>query len=223
MLSVNREILTDKITQGGELPAYAWVPPGVPGYEQQKIEGAGMTQEERNELAKKYYAEAGYGPDKPFTVEILYNTSENHKKIAVAIASMWKQTLGVDATLKNEEWKVYLDTREQKQYDITRAAWIGDYLDPSNFMEQHTQFAGTQNDLGYNNPTFDGDLRKAQVTPDPGERMAVLEAAEKTFLADVPMIPIYHYTNQHLVSTKVAGYYDNLLGWNLTRYMSLSE
>ena len=92
------------------MPAYAWVPPGVPGYEQQKIEGAGMTQEERNELAKKYYAEAGYSADKPFKMEILYNTSENHKKIAVAIASMWKQTLGVDATLKNEEWKVYLDT-----------------------------------------------------------------------------------------------------------------
>jgi oligopeptide transport system substrate-binding protein len=223
MLAVNREVLTDKITQGGELPAYAWVPPGVPGYEQQKVEGAGMTQAERNELAKKYYAEAGYSADKPYKIEILYNTSENHKKIAVAIASMWKQTLGVDATLKNEEWKVYLDTREQKQYDIARMAWIGDYLDPSNFMEQHTQFAGTQNDLGYDNKTFDDDLRKAQVTPDTGERMKVLQAAEKVFLDDVAIIPIYHYTNQHLVSTKVSGYYDNLLGWNLTRYMSMSE
>jgi len=223
MLAVNREVLTDKITQGGEQPAYAWVPPGVPGYEQQKIEGADMTQEERNELAKKYYAEAGYSESNPYKVEILYNTSENHKKIAVAIASMWKQTLGVDATLKNEEWKVYLDTREQKQYQLARMAWIGDYLDPSNFMEQHTQYAGTQNDLGYNNATFDGDLRKAQVTPENGERMKILEAAEKTFLTDVPIIPIYHYTNQHLVSTKITGYYDNLLGWNLTRYMAKAE
>src|SRR5262245_5709178 len=223
MLSINREVLTDKITQGGELPAYAWVPPGVPGYEQQKIEGADMTQAERNELAKKYYAEAGYSADKPYKVEILYNTSENHKKIAVAIASMWKQTLVVDATLKNEEWKVYLDTREQKQYDVARMAWIGDSLDPSYFTEQHAQFAGTQNDLRYDNKGFDDDLRKAQVTPDTGERMKVLQEAEQIFLGDVAIIPIYHYTNQHLVSTKISGYYDNLLGWNLTRYMSMSE
>jgi oligopeptide transport system substrate-binding protein len=106
---------------------------------------------------------------------------------------------------------------------VARMAWIGDYLDPSNFMEQHTQFAGTQNDLGYDNKTFDGDLRKAQVTTDIGERMKILQAAEKVFLDDVAIIPIYHYTNQHLVSTKISGYYDNLLGWNLTRYMSMSE
>jgi oligopeptide transport system substrate-binding protein len=222
-LSVNREILTDKITQGGELPAYGWVPPGVPGYEQQSILGADMTQEQREEKAKQLLAEAGYGPDNPLKVELLYNTSENHKKIAVAIASMWKQTLGVDATLTNQEWKVYLDTREQKQYELTRAAWIGDYLDPSNFMEQHTQAAGTQNDLGYNNPKFDALLVKAAETPDTGTRMKMLADAEAMFLADLPMIPIYHYTNQHLVSKKVTGYYSNLLGWNLTRYMSISE
>ena len=90
-------------------------------------------------------------------------------------------------------------------------------------MEQHTQFAGTQNDLGYNSKTFDDDLRKAQVTSDTAERMKLLEAAEKTFLTDVAIIPIYHYTNQHLVSTKITGYYDNLLGWNLTRYMAKAE
>jgi oligopeptide transport system substrate-binding protein len=222
-LAVNREVLTDKITQGGELPAYAWVPPGVPGYTQQKMEGADLTQKEREALAKKYFAEAGYGPDKPLKVEILYNTSENHKKIAVAVASMWKQVLGVDATLTNQEWKVYLDTREQKAYQVTRAAWIGDYLDPSNFMEQFTVAAGPQNDLGYNNKKHDDLLKEAAITPDQTKRMKLLEEAEATFLADMPMIPIYHYTNQHLISTKLQGYNDNLLGYNLSRYMSISQ
>lgn len=222
-LAVNREVLTDKITQAGELPAYSWVPPGVPGYTQQKMEGADMTQEQREELAKKYFAEAGYGPDKPLKVELLYNTSDNHKKIAVAVASMWKQVLGVEATLTNQEWKVYLDTREQKQYEVMRAAWIGDYLDPSNFMEQFMVAAGPQNDLGYDNPKHDDLLKQAQVTPDPAARTKELQDAEATFLADQPMIPIYHYTNQHLISKKLAGYNDNLLGYNLTRYMSIAQ
>jgi oligopeptide transport system substrate-binding protein len=222
-LAVNREVLTDKITQGGELPAYAWVPPGVPGYQQQKMEGADMTQKEREALAKKYYAEAGYGPGKPLKLELLYNTSENHKKIAVAVASMWKQVLGVNVALNNQEWKVYLDSRHQKNYQIARAAWIGDYLDPSNFMEQFMKSSGAQNDLGYDNPKHDDLLREAAVTPDQSKRMKILQDAEATFLSDMPMIPIYHYTNQHLISTKLAGYYDNLLGYNLTRYMSIKQ
>lgn len=219
-LAVDREILTDKITQGGEIPAYGWVPPGVDGYTQQSVAWAKMSQAERNEMAKKLYAEAGYSADKPLEIELLYNTSENHKKIAVAISAMWKQTLGVKANLVNQEWKVYLETRDQKQYQVVRAGWIGDYLDPSNFNEQYMSDAGVINNIGYNNKDFDALLKKAQVTPVKADRMKLLEQAEAIFLNDLPLIPIYHYTNQHLVSKKIDGYFDNLLGYNLTRYMS---
>lgn len=218
--AIDRDTLIDKVTQAGEAPAYSWVPPGLPGYTQQKVSFADMSQEQRNEMAKKLYAEAGYGPDKPLDIEILYNTNENHKRIAVAIASMWKKTLGVNAKLTNQEWKVYLDTRDRKDYQVARAAWIGDYMDASNFMEQYLSTAGVANSLGYNNAKYDEALKKAQVTSDPAARMKLLQDAEAQFLSDLPLIPIYHYTTKHLVSQKLDGWVDNLLDYHLTRYMS---
>src|SRR5262249_60639058 len=108
---------------------------------------------------------------------------DNHKKIAVAIAAMWKKALGIDVKLTNQEWKVYLDTRAQKNYQIARAAWIGDYMDPSDFMEQYMADAGTSNFLAYNGAQHDADLKKAQVTADPVARMKLLQDAEAAFLA----------------------------------------
>ncbi len=220
-LAVDREILTDKITQGGELPAYAWVPPGVPGYEQQSVFFKGMKMAERLEMAKKLYAEAGYGPDNPLEIQLLYNTSENHRKIAIAIASMWKKALGVKMTLTNQEWKVYLDTRDQKKYEIARAAWIGDYVDPLNFLELFLSNAGERNDAGYNSAKFDGLLADAAKPANIDKRMNYLEQAEKVFLDDVALIPIYHYTSQHMISKKVAGWEFNILDIHLSRYLSL--
>jgi oligopeptide transport system substrate-binding protein len=219
-LAIDRQILTDKITQGGEVPAYAWVPPGVPGYDAQSTDFANMTQAERDAEAKKLLAEAGYGDGNPLKIEILYNTSERHQKIAVAIASMWKKTLGVEATMTNQEWKVYLDTRDQKNFQVARAAWIGDYMDASNFLDLFLSNAGERNDAGYNNPKFDELMAAAAVNPDAAARQDQLEEAEKVFLADLPLIPIYHYRDVKMVSTKVHGYVDNVMGFHLTRYLS---
>jgi oligopeptide transport system substrate-binding protein len=221
-MAIDRDILTEKITQGGEVPAYSWVPPGIAGYTQQKFDYAGMSAAERIEAAKKLYAEAGYGPDKPLKVEILYNTNENHRKIAVAIAAMWHQFLGVDATLTNQEWKVYLDTRDKKDFQIARAAWIGDYPDPINFLDMFESTAGNRNDAGYNNPKYDDLLKQSATTADPQARFKLLEQAEKTFLDDQAIIPIYHYTTKQLVSKKVSGWQDNILGLHLTRYLSIN-
>ncbi len=165
-MAIDRETLTKKITQGGELPAYSWMPPGVPGYDQQKLDFADMSMKERLAKAKKILKDAGYGPDNPLQVEILYNTSENHKKIAIAIASMWK-ALGVQVKLTNQEWKVYLDTRRKKNYQVARAAWIGDYLDPSDFMEQYMSDAGDSNFIGYNNKDYDDLLHQAPTETNP--------------------------------------------------------
>jgi len=220
-LSIDRDLLVNKITQGGEQPAYEWVPPGVPGYEQQPVDFASMTQKERNELAKKLYAEAGYSVDNPLKVQVLHNTSERHRKIAIAIASMWKKTLGVDMTLTNQEWKVYLDSRDKKDFQVARAAWIGDYMDASNFLDLFVSSAGERNDAGYNNAKFDELLNAASVNPDPAARQKQLEEAERIFLTDLPIIPIYHYRNLNMISTKVKGWVPNVMGFNLTRYLSL--
>jgi oligopeptide transport system substrate-binding protein len=221
-LAIDREILTEKITQAGELPAYSWVPPDIAGYTQQATFYQDMSQEERTAQAIELMTAAGYGPDNPLQVELLYNTSDNHKKIAVAIASMWKK-IGVETTLTNQEWKVYLESRDQKNYQIARAAWIGDYADPLNFLELFLSDAGERNDAGYNNPEFDRLVAEAAGTVDPDARLKLLEQAEKIFLDDVALIPIYHYTSQHMISPAVVGWEFNILDVHLGRYISLAE
>lgn len=222
-LAINREILTEKVTQGGELPAYGWVPPGVPGYEQQSVDFKDMPMEERLAEAKRLYAEAGYGPDNPLEVELLYNTSENHRKIAIAVGSMLKKALGVKLTLTNQEWKVYLESRDQKNYQMARAAWIGDYVDPLNFLELFLSNAGERNDIGYDNPEYDRLIAEAAKPENIDRRFELLQQAEKVFLDDVGLIPIYHYTSQHMISPKVAGWEFNILDIHLSRYLSLES
>ena len=181
-----------------------------------------MSQDEREALAKKLYAEAGYGPDKPLKVEILYNTSESHKKIAIAVQNMWKKVLGVETTITNQEWKVFLDTRSKKEFQVTRAAWIGDYVDPYTFEQMFLSDAGTQNDPGYDSKDYDTLLAKAQKTVDQPARLKLLQKAEKLFLDDNAIIPIYHYNTKHLVSSRVSGWDFNLLDIHLGRYMTVA-
>ena len=221
-LAIDREILVDKITQAGELPAYSWVPPGIHGYQQQYVDFKDMPKKERIAKAIALLAKNGYTPLNPLQVEILYNTSENHKKIAVAIQSMWK-AVGVKATLKNEEWKVYLGTRHDKQYQVARAAWIGDYEDPTTFLTMFLSDAGDQNDAGYNNPEYDKLVKESALAKDPAARMKMLEQAEAIFLKDLPIIPIYHYATKHMVSSKLVGWEPNVLDYHLARDLSFKE
>ncbi|HEY4163054.1 MAG TPA: peptide ABC transporter substrate-binding protein [Dongiaceae bacterium] len=218
-LAVDRETLVEKITQSGELPAYAWVPPGIHGYEQQSVDFKGMSKIERLARAKALLLKNGYTSSNPLKVDILYNTSENHKKIAVAVQNMWK-AIGVQATITNQEWKVYLGTRHDKQFQVARAAWIGDYEDPTTFLTLFLSDAGDQNDAGYNNPDYDKLVKGSALETDPAKRMQMLEQAEAIFLKDLPIIPIYHYTTKHLVSKKLAGWEFNVLDFHLTRDLS---
>jgi oligopeptide transport system substrate-binding protein len=222
-LAIDRETLVEKITQAGEFAAYSWIPPGVLDYTNQPLEWASLGQDERNAMAQKLYAEAGYSADKPLEVEVLYNTSENHKKVAIAVTGMWQQTLGVKATLRNEEWKAFLATRSEKQFQITRAGWIGDYNDANTFLDLFLSDVGPINDPGYASAKYDELVNGASVEKDPAKRRAMLEEAERTFLADLPAIPIYHYTTKHLVKPYVTGWVDNILDYHPTRYVSVTR
>ncbi len=221
-LAVNREILVSKITQGGEAPAYSWEPP-MSNYKQAfvdfKDDAAGAASGAKPGSCWRSTATPS---DNPLKVELLYNTSENHKKIAVAVQSMWKQ-IGIDATLRNEEWKVYLETRDKKQFDVARAAWIADYDDPINFADMFLSDAGERNDAGYNNPEYDKLVKATGTETDPAKRMQMFHDAEQIFLNDNAMIPIYHYTSQHMVSKKVAGWEYNILDFHLARFISVAE
>ena len=219
-LAIDREAIADKVTQGSFLPGYSWVPPGVPDYPSHFLGFKDMPQKDRVAKAKELMAKAGYGPDKPLKLEILYNTSENHKKIAIAIQNMWKQ-IGVDATLNNQEWQVYLDTRDNKQYDVARAAWIADYVDPVTFLDLFLSDAGVRNDAGYNNAEFDKLVKDSFGITDPKQRMETLAKAEQIFLDDLPLIPILYYKTKHMVSKRVQGWAYNSLDFHLGRYMSV--
>jgi oligopeptide transport system substrate-binding protein len=219
-LAIDREILTEKITQSGEIPAYGWVP-AVEGYTQQTMEEKSLDKAARVALAKQLYAESGYTADKPLELEILYNTSDNHKKLAVAVAAMWKQTLGVTTQLRNEEWKVYLSSRSQKQFQVIRSGWIGDYNDAYSFLGLFKSDVGEMNPSNYKNPEFDRLMKEAETQADVKLRSEAMAQAERVLLADMPIVPVYHYTTQHLVSSKVTGWVDNVMDVHPSRYLGI--
>jgi oligopeptide transport system substrate-binding protein len=209
-LAVDRDILVERITGAGEIPAYAWVP-AINDYVSPVPEWSRWTQDERNAEARRLYNEAGYSEDQPLSVEILYNTNENHKRVSVAIASMWKQVLGVKTRLLNQEWKVFLSTRKAKDAtEVFRAGWIGDYNDPFTFAQ--LMYSGNElNDSGYSNPAYDDLLARAALTVDSGERASLMTEAEDILLQDFPIMPLYFYVSKHLVKPWVGGYQSNIM------------
>ncbi|MGI9330521.1 MAG: peptide ABC transporter substrate-binding protein, partial [Gammaproteobacteria bacterium] len=217
----DREILTQRVAGAGEIAAYGWVPP-VAGYTGQQPEWANWTQAERNARAQALYAEAGFSADNPLRVEVLYNTNENHKRMSVAIASMWKQVLGVETSLLNQEWKVFLETRNQKSdTQVFRAGWIADYNDAYSFAQlMHSK--NEQNDSGYVNADYDALLDQAAVEQDPAVRAGYLEAAEQVLLTDLPIMPVYFYVSKHLVKPRVQGFVPNIMDHHPTRQLSLN-
>ena len=209
-LAVDRDIITGQVTNAGEVPAYGWVPP-VQNYTGQQMPEASWTQEERMEEARRLYALAGYSEENPLRTRILYNTQEDHRRIAVAISSMWKQTLGVEVEILNQEWKVFLDTRQQKiETEIYRSGWIGDYNDAYTFAELFASGSGL-NHTGYSSPDYDRLLREASAEGDMKRRAELLQQAERVLVEDLPIMPLYFYVTARLVRPWVGGFTPNIM------------
>lgn len=211
-LAIDRQIIVDKVTRGGQIPAYSWVPPGVNNYQPKQTEYADWSREEQIAAAKLLYKQAGYSGDTPLEVELRYNTSEGHKKIATAIASMWKTILGAKVTLVNEEWKVFLqNVNTKKVTQVYRAGWVGDYNDANTFLElMHSGFG--LNGTGYANPEYDALVNAASTEPDANKRRELMQQAESRLLEDLPVIPVYHYVGIRLVKPYVKGFVGNVMG-----------
>ncbi len=209
-LAIDRSIITERITGAGEIPAYNWVPP-VTGYKPAVLEWADWSQAEREAEAQRLYTQAGYSIDQPLSVELLYNTQENHKRIASAIASMWKKTLGVKTVLINQEWKVFLSTRTSgEETQIFRGGWIGDYNDAFTFS-QLLYSENEMNHAGYVSPQYDALIERSAREIDPEVRADILRQAEQILLEDMPIIPIYFYVSKHLVKKWVVGRQANIM------------
>ena len=215
-MALDREELVEKVTKGGQLATRSMVPP-MAGYT--PGEGAGYDPEQ----AKVLLAEAGYPDGKGFPeLTVIYNTLEGHKLIAEYVQASWKRNLGIDIKIQNYEWKTFLDMRNQHDFDISRAGWVGDYQDPNTFLELFITGSGN-NDGEYSNPKFDELIRKAATMKGGSERFQVLHEAESVFLAeDQGILPMYSYVSQNLIdTTKWEGWYTN--PQNINPYVGLKK
>lgn len=150
------------------------------------------------EKAMELMQEAGYGPDNPLDLDLIYNTSENHKQIAIAVSQMWKP-LGVNITLSNYEWQSYLDIRGNQQFDIARSAWCADYNEASTFLDLLTS-NNANNDGKYISEEFDQLMDEAAKADDP---QPLYTQAEEVLARDMAIIPIYHYTQNFVLNPEV--------------------
>lgn len=206
--SIDRESLTEHVLKAGQKPAYHFTPPNTGGYT------AEVKLPYDPDLARQLLAEAGFPGGKGFPkFELLFNTSESHAIVAVAIQQMWKEELGIDIGLYNQEWKVYLATRKARNFDIVRAAWIGDYLDPNTFLSLVTSENGN-NHSNWGDSKFDDLIRQAASEQDQAARFALFQKAEKILIDEMPVIPIYFYVRSTLIDEAVKGWYPNILDYH---------
>ena len=224
-MAIDRDFLANEIWSGTMLPAWSWVPPGIGNYTETppSLDYADLPMLDREDKAAELLAAAGYGPDKPLEVEISYNTGENHKNTATAIASMW-EPLGVIVTFNVRDASAhYAMLRDEKAHDVARAGWIGDFSDPVNFLFLFRTDNPGFNYGNYQNPAFDDLMDKAATTADLTERAEILADAEQMILDDVPQIPLLFYSSLSLVSPKLSGWQDNIQNSHPTRYLSLAD
>ena len=215
--SIDRQLLVDKVTQCGQIPAYSFTPPGSNGYQPSTEIPYDPV------LAKQLLAEAGYSSDKPFPkLEILFNTNEGHRKVALAIQQMWQNELGIEVELVNQDWKVYLSREMVGDFQISRAGWIGDYEDPNTFLDLMRPNRGN-NKTGWENMDFDALVEEANTINDQEKRYELLNEAEKILIDNMPIIPLYTYVRVYQLSPDVKGFNPHILDHHHPKFIYLER
>ena len=200
-MALDRRAITDELLRGGQIPGAHFVPIGFPDYH------SPPGPEYNPEEAARLLAQAGYPDGAGFPrLEILFNTLESHRKVAETIQQMWAKTLHIQVALRNEEWASYLKSRNNLEYDIARAGWIGDYPDPSSFTDLMESTNGNNN-TGWKNLAYDRLLDVARREADPLRRMGLLQQSEALLLQDLPVLPLYTYASNALIKPYVRGIY----------------
>jgi oligopeptide transport system substrate-binding protein len=219
---IDREKLAQLVLRVGELPAYGWIPPGVSNYSSQSFDYRDKPLADRVAEAQRLYGEAGYSSSRPLRFELRYNAGEVHTKLAVAIASAWKEALGVEVRLTAVEFKSLLQDIDRGDVEVFRSSWLGDYNDAYTYAQYFKSDFGI-NLPHYRNVAYDLLLARAAAEVDPVKRRQVLEEAERLMLRDHPVIPIYFYVNKHLVKPEVEGWYDDVMDVVYSKDLGLRE
>jgi oligopeptide transport system substrate-binding protein len=225
-LAIDRKTITEHVLRSGEVPATWFVPDigsGPGAY--RHVQGLASDREQaRALLAEAGFAVTGHQGGKPFPkVELLYNNSDNNKRIAEAVVEQWKDALGIEITLRATEWKVYLADMDQMNYDICRSAWIGDYGDANTFLDMWVTDGGN-NRTGWSNPEYDRLVAASQREGDPLKRLALLQQLERILVEqELPIMPIYIYVNKGMMREKVRGWYDNVRDIHPLQYIWMEE
>ena len=200
--AIDRNVITEDILQAGQIPAYTFTPGATAGFEVPSVAFSKMTQAERDAKAIELMKAAGYGKDNPLSFTMIYNTSEGHKKIATVMSQMWKQKLGINATMENTEWKTFLDIRGKQDFEIARGAWCGDYNEASTFLDLLTTPSG-YNDGKYSNAAVDQLMNEAKTLSDASTNYTTVE---RILAAEMPVIPLYHYAGVFMLNPTLKGW-----------------
>ncbi|WP_347712569.1 peptide ABC transporter substrate-binding protein [uncultured Fretibacterium sp.] len=226
-LAIDRRTMVEKVTLGGQKPAVAFIPYGIPGAGSDRdfrAEGGTFLPERADpEAAKKLLAEAGYPDGKGFPkVAYKYNLSSTNKAIAEALQAMWKQNLGVEVELANEEWKVFLNTREQGDFQIARHAYVTIFFDAGSLLEGWVT-GSPKNVARYSDPEYDALIRDSLKQMDRSKRMEDMHRAEAILMRDLPVLPLYFYSTPYMQSARVKGIYISPRSWVLFRGAEVAE
>ena len=229
-LAIDRNYLIESVSKGGEQPADTFVPTGLSDVDSttefhdvaDKWWSVDPADYAANvEQAKQLLADAGYPNGEGFpTIELIINPG--HESIAEAVIYMWKQELGINVTIASQDWAVFIETRKSGEYQIARHGWLADYNDPISFLDMWTT-GGGNNDAQYSNPEYDALIAQVKASSDRTERIGLMHQAEAILAKDVPVIPLYFYTDKYLKSDKLQGFYTSPLGFKYFMYTSVAE
>ena len=217
-MAIDRDSLNRNVLKGTNIPAYTITPPDTLGYFPPRLFSDDVAR------ARELLAEAGYPNGEGWPgLELTYNTSEDNRKVAVALQQMWKDALNIEVTLTNQEWKVYLDSITQMNFQIARRGWIGDYVDPNSFLDLFIT-GGGNNNTGFADPRYDDlILRQAPQAATDEARLAIFQQAEALLMEQMPIIPLYTYTSKHLIHPSVNGMPPNLMDSANFKYVWLDQ
>jgi oligopeptide transport system substrate-binding protein len=221
VMAVNRRAILTAILPFGQKPAYGFVPDGTWNYQSQSWDWADTPDAKRVGEAQDLYAKAGYSRQTPLHLKLLYNSNPSIKQLAIAMAAMWKETLGIETELIDEEYRVFLDSRKDySRWNVVRLAWLADYNDAGSFLDTFRSDSAND-DSGYDNPQFNALINEAERTADIQKRREILESAERTMLKDYPVIPIYFYSSKRLFKPYVRGETPNPLNRLYSKHLTI--